>query len=406
MSKKIISSIDIGTSKISCIMARADSSSLSFDILGYSSVPSKGISKGIIIDVEEATNSISRAIKAAEESSGTKCNNVVANISGSNLESITTSSALTLAKYPREIKKSDAKRIQDIAEDRTVGMDRYIINRIAYNYRVDDGSVMKNPVGMAGRKLEADIHIVTSPINSVESITKSIKNLGVSVDSVMLSSLADSFAVLSDTDRRMGSLVLDIGAGTTDIALIRNDKLIFACVIPIAGEHFTNDLATILNVDLKTAEYLKNNFSNLLETSEDGEIEVSSNNSNDVKKVSLSYVKSIIDARTEELIYYLNRELEISKSIPLIRSSIVITGGAAKTAGLVPKVEKAFQISTRVGSPFSKYIRSENIKVPEFSTAVGLIEGSMFEKKNRENYDSFWDSIKSRFSNIFSKWSN
>lgn len=405
MSREIIAAIDIGSSKVTTVIAKVNKDKNKFDVIGHASTTSKGLSRGMVVDVEEAHDAVKKSILAAQRVAGVKVSSLTVGISGQHIESVTSASSISLSKYPREIKAFDKNKIQELIESRIVGMDRSIIHRVAYNYRIDDGSVMSNPVGMIGRKLEADVHIVTGIINAVESLIKCIQGMRISVNGIITESFASALSTLSDTEKRMGALVIDMGAGTTDICVVRNNNLIFAAVIPIGGDHITNDIATILNSDLKTAEYLKRNINSMLETSDQDSVEVSGLHSNGSKKVRLSYLKAIIDARSEEIVRYVVEELKASNSLPLIRSSAVLSGGTSRVCGMREFVEEELRITTRIGVPLVDDSFPEELKGPESSVVFGLLEYSLMNRgEDTKSIGSLIKTMKVKVTKFFKNW--
>ena len=387
MSKNIMVAIDVGTTKILTVVSRISKDRSNFEVLGYGLSKSKGLSKGVVVDVEEAIVAIERSVRDAEKMSGIKINSAVVGVSGSHIESITTHSSVTVSKYPREIKNHDKHKLEELIEAKILKLDRNIIHKIAYNYRIDNGSMIRSPIGMVGCKLDADVHIVTGIINSMESLSKCVRSIGVNVESLTLESLAAASSVLSDTERNMGAVLVDIGGGTTDIAIVKGNKLIYTAVVPIGGEHFTNDIATILNIDLKTAEYLKRNLKSFTENSDKDFVEVSSFKTSTPKKVSLNYLRSIINARMDELLEHVQNKIYSSKYMGLVRSGIVLTGGAAKTLGLRDLTESTFKVPARIGIPLNDTKIPEEMRSPESATAIGLISYSLAAAEGNRSVD-------------------
>lgn len=403
MSKNILVGIDIGTTKIFTVIAKLAKDKSSFKILGHGFSKSNGISKGVVVDVEEATFSIEKSIKEAEKMAGVKVQSALVGISGNHIESVTTHATVTVSKYPREITLNDKNKLEELIEGKIIKLDRHIIHKIAYNYRIDDGNIVKNPIGMVGCKLDADVHIITGIVNSIESLVKCVKSLNVNVEGIALEALVSAKSVLTDTEKKMGSVLVDIGGGTTDIAVLKNDKLIYTDVLPIGGEHFTHDIATILNIDLTTAEYLKRNLKNFLQSGDKDFIEVSTYKTSTPKKVSLSYLNSIIESRIEDITEHITKSISKSKYMNILRSGIIITGGASKTIGLKEKVENAFKIPTRIGIPSLEEKIPDELRTPEAATGIGLLlysldknEQNTFKRETSNNRKGIFGSIKEK----------
>jgi len=372
MEKRPLVVIDIGTTKLFTLISKVDPEKKEFEILGYGFAKSKGLSKGVVVDVEEATASIEKSVRAAEKMANINVESAVIGISGGHIESFTTHSTVTISKYPREINEADKKKLEEIAEGKALKVEKNTIHKIAYNYRIDDGNMVKNPIGMIGSKLDADVHVITGVVNTIESLVKSVKSLNISVDGVVLEALASAKSVLSDAERKMGAILIDMGGGTTDIAVFKNNSLIYTDVIPLGGEHFTNDIAALLNLDLKTAEYLKLNIGSFLEKGNEF-LEIPAHRSSTPKRINVSLVKSIIDSRTDEILELMFNSLQNAGVLNYINSGLVFTGGTAKTIDLIERADAYFGIPTRMGVPLMEDRMPDGLNVPENATGIGLI---------------------------------
>lgn len=372
--QEIVVAIDIGTTKIYVIVAKVNSEEQSFNVIGYGVSASKGMKKGVIVDVEQVTESVEAAIKTAEHMADVNIKTAFIGVAGKHIESLMSHATAIIGKYPREITELDKRKLEEIAENKVVPVDRKVIHKIVYNYKIDDSEIVKNPLGMSGVKLEADVHIVTGVVNSIDALVKSARNLSIGVEDVILEPLASGKAVLNDTERKFGSILVDIGGGTTDMAIFKNEKLIYTSVIPLGGEHYTNDIASVLNIDVKTAERLKKEFSTYREELDlDEIIEVPAYNGVENKKVELGYLKEIIDFRTEDILEHIARKIEASGFEHLIPNGIVFTGGASKVAGLMERAETYFNLPVRFGVPVKRDGLLPDMKKPEDATGVGLL---------------------------------
>ncbi len=413
--KDVVVAVDIGTTKIYAIIAEIIPDKKSFQVIGHAMSTSRGMNKGTIVDVNEVTADVEAALKSAEHMTDIQVRKVFVGVAGKHIESLMSHGMVVLSKNsPKEIEDSDREKLEELAVNKVVPIDRKVIHKIVYNYRIDDGGVVKNPVGMKGIKLEADVHIVTGIVHSIDSIVKSINNLSIEVEDIVLEPLASAKAVLSDTEKKLGAVLVDIGGGTTDIAIFRNDKLIYTSVIPLGGEHFTHDIATVLNIDIKTADRLKKEFSNYIEADDadlEQVIEIPTYNQGEIKKVKLSYLKEIIDERIKEVVEHIKKKIDASGFGHLAPNGIIFTGGSSKIAGLQELAAKYFKMPVRLGVPLKTEGLLESMNKPEDATGVGLLlygiekyfsgNTEKFKRKADESDSSWAEAIKEKVKSWF-----
>lgn len=373
--KNIAVAIDIGTTKIYVLVAEVFPEKKEFQVIGHGLSPSRGLSKGVIVDVEQVAADVEKAIQLAEASSGVKIESAAIGVAGKHIESLMSHATAIISKYPKEITETERAKLEEIAISKVVPIDRKVIHKIVYNYRIDNSGILKNPIGMTGIKLEADVHIVTGIVNSIESLVNSVNRISVDVDDVVLEPLASAKSVLTNTEKKLGAILVDIGGGTTDIAIYKNEKLIYTNVIPLGGEHFTYDIASLLNIDIETAGRLKKEFStHINEIDLDDIIEVPSYQYGESKEVELHYLKEIIDSRIDDILENVFKKIEASGFKHYIPNGIVFTGGASKVAGLIEKAENIFDMPVRLGTPLKvNGFKDENINRPEYATGAGLL---------------------------------
>lgn len=373
--KKLLAAIDIGTSKIYTIIAEVNNDDSTFKVIGTGVSPSRGLKKGVIVDVEEVTRDVEISVQAAEHMADVSIDSAFIGVAGKHIESLMSHATLVVGKTPREINAMDKKTLEDIAVSKVVPVDRKVIHKIMYNYKIDDSGVVKNPIGMSGIKLEADVHIVTGIVNAIDSLVNSVNKLSIEVEDVVLEPLASAKAVLTDTEKKLGSILVDMGGGTTDIAMYKNDKLIYTSVIAIGGDHFTNDIAALLNIDLKTADRLKKQLADYIEEGEieDQVIEIPSHNYEETKEVEVSYLRDIVNARIEDVMKNIQKKLDASGFRHYVSTGIVFTGGASKVAGLKEMAEETFDIPVRMGRPIRVEGLTKDMNKPEDATGVGLL---------------------------------
>ncbi|MGM0508600.1 MAG: cell division protein FtsA [Fusobacteriota bacterium] len=402
--KEIVVAIDIGTTKIHTIVAEVFPESNEFQVIGKGISISEGLNKGVIVDVEKAAKNIEASVRAAEYSIGFDIQKAYIGVAGKHIESMVTNSAVSLGEHPREIVEADKERLGEIAISKVVPIDRKVIHKILYNYRIDDSGIVKNPIGMKGKRLTADAHIVTGVLNAIDALVKSVNKISIEAEDVLLEPLASAKAVLNDSEKKLGVALVDIGGGTTDVAIFKHNKLIYTSVLPVGGEHYTQDIAALLNVELKTADRLKKEFSLYRDEIDlDDIIEIPSYSEGETKKVKMIHLKEIIDSRTEDILEHVQQKIEGSGYKHLIPNGIVFTGGASKIAGLKDMAEDFIKdIPVRLGKPKRYPGILNEMNKPENSTGIGLLlhgvenyskdskKESFSEKKERTKEEKQW----------------
>ena len=370
--RDIVTAIDIGTTKIYVVVAYVNPDNSGYKVLGYGMTPSRGLKKGVVVDVEQATMDIEAAVKAAEHMSGIEVRKAYVGISGKHIESLISHSLIERKESETEISMVDVKHLEDIAKSKVVPVDRDVIHMIPFNYKVDE-RVMKNPMGEIGKVLEGDYNIITGVISSIDDIVTSVEALSIEVESVVLEPLASAKAIIRDDEKSRGIVLVDIGGGTTDIAIVKNGKMIYSSIIAVGGEHYTQDLSTILEMDYKISDRLKKEIPDLLKgSSYDEVIKVECKNSGDIKKVKLSKVKDIINSRTEELLDLIAIKIDGS-GFGHVVESVVFTGGGSQIFGMHDRAVKYYSLPVRFGYPIQENGFMPNMDKPEDATGIGLL---------------------------------
>lgn len=382
---KIVVAIDIGTSKIVTLIAKAEEE---INVLGVSEAPANGIKKGQIVDIDEAVISINNSLEAAERMAGYSASHIVASIGGSHIESQNSRGVVAVARPEGEITENDITRVFDAARAVSLPSSREIIHVLPRSYIVDGQEGIKDPIGMTGIRLEVDTHIISANGVSIKNMEKAFSDVGVDLDAVVFSGYASSLAVLSDTERELGVVLVDIGAGTTDISVYVDGSVAYSSVLPIGARHITNDLAIGLRISLESAEKIKMFLSNppkkqnKLENVEEekteeksaDEVDLSSLNlSEELKKVSKkTLIDGIIRPRLNELFTMIGLEVKKSGFAGQTPSGIVITGGGAGTIGVTDAAKRMLAMPVRIAIPTKIKGIIDEIQTPAFSTAVGL----------------------------------
>lgn len=385
---KIIVGIDVGTYKIVTVIAKITENII--NVLGASEVKSLGIRKGQVVDIEEAVGAINTSLEAAERMAGYSASRVIVSLGGSQIECQNSRGVVAVSNPEGEISASDLGRVIDAAKAVSIPSTREIIHVLPRSFIVDGQEGIKDPVGMSGTRLEVDTHIVTANSVSIRNLEKAFSEVGVDTDSFAFSGYASSLAVLSDTERELGVILVDIGAGTTDISIYVEGAVAYSSVLAIGARHVTNDLAIGLRLSIESAEKIKLFLSQDpskrvtkvmdLEDEKDGrvsdEIDLSSLNlQEDIRKVSQkTLVDGIIKPRLNEICAMIGLEIKKSGFGGQTPAGIVLTGGGALTVGIKESARRTLAMPVRIGVPANIKGIIDEVQHPAFSTAIGLIE--------------------------------
>jgi cell division protein FtsA len=382
---RIVVGIDIGTYKIVTVIAKLDES---VNVLGVSEVKSAGIKKGQIVDIEEAVQAINGSLEAAERMAGYNVSRVVVSIGGSQIESQNSRGVVAVSSPTKEITDNDLMRVVDAAKAISLPSTREILHVLPRNYIVDGQEGIKDPVGMSGVRLEVDTHIISANSVSVRNLDKAFSEVGVDVDGYVFNGLASSLAVLTDTEKELGVVLVDIGAGTTDISIYTDGSVSHSSALAIGSRHITNDLAIGLRISIESAEkiklFLSDGQKRVLrpEEGEDGkvdrtkidEIDLSSLGlPEELKKISnKTLVDGIIRPRLNEIFTMVGIEIKKSGFAGLIPAGVVVTGGGAQTVGLREAAKRTLAMPVRIGQATEIKGIIDEIQSPAFSTVIGL----------------------------------
>ena len=370
----IITGLDIGTTKIGVVVAEPTEND-SFRILGVGNAPSEGLKKGVVVNLEAAVESVRKALDDAELVTGMKIDSAQVSIAGDHIKSINSRGVVAIGKNSVEIVPSDVDRAIDAAKTVAIPSDREIIHVLPQEYTVDDQGGIKDPVGFSGVRLEVDIHIVTGSVSAARNILKCVERSGILVDELVLEPLASSYAVLTKDEMELGSVVIDMGGGTTDLAVFHEGSVKHTAVVGIGGKNVTSDLAIGLRTPLDQAERLKCNYGSALSSLVDATemIVVPGVAGRESKEVSRSVLASIIEPRTEEIFSLVARELKRGHFTEMLAAGVVLTGGAAQLEGALELAEQIFDLPAKLGTPLQFENSAEITPGPAFSTGVGLI---------------------------------
>ncbi len=408
-SPEIITGLDIGTTKIGVIIAEVEEDSQP-KIIGVGAVPSEGLRKGVVVNLEKTVRSIESALSQAEQMAGVKVNQVYVGIAGDHIRSYNGRGVVAVAGPDNEITEDDVRRVIDAAKAVVMPIDREIIHIIPQEFIVDDQRGIKDPLGMSGVRLETEVHIVTGAITSAQNICRSVERAGVDVKDLVLEPLASSYSVLSEDEKELGVVVMDMGGGTTDIAMFFEGCIRHTAVVALGGGNVTNDIALCLRTPIDQAEMVKIKYGCALPSFiEDTEqtIEIPGVGGRPPRKVAQELLVDIIHPRMEEIYRLAAGEIRKSEFANLMTAGIVITGGCALIKGAVELAEEVFDMPVKLGIPkgFSGLI--DLAKSPIHATGVGLILYALANRYELEGilsagevglFERIWERMKNWFS--------
>ena len=404
--KNLIVGLDIGTSKVACIVAETNDGQL--EIIGLGSAPSKGMKKGMVVNIESTTDSIRRAVEEAELMAGCRIQAVHCGISGAHVRSLNSHGIVAVRN--KEVSESDIERVIDAACAVAIPADQKILHVLPQEFAVDDNEGIQEPVGMSGVRLEAKVHIVTGAVTSAHNIQKCVARCGLEVSKLSLEQLASSYAVLTDDEKDLGVALVDIGGGTSDIAVFVNGSIRHTAVIPIAGDQVTNDIAVALRTPTQHAEQIKIRYGCAMpeQIVEDDAIDVPSVGERPPRRLSRYTLSEVIKPRYEELFMLIHKELVRSGFEDLLAGGVVLTGGSAKMEGLTELAEEVFHMSVRLGTPQRIRGLSDVVRNPIHATGVGLLEfGNRTQPRGMEvahgetSFAQVWERMKAWFKGNF-----
>lgn len=370
--RNIITGLDIGTSKIVALVGEVTADGV-IELIGIGRHPSRGLKRGVVVDIEATVNSIQRAVQEAELMAGCEVRSVYTGIAGSHIRSLNSHGIVAIR--DNEVSQADVERVIDAAKAVAIPADQKILHILPQEFIIDNQGSIREPIGMAGVRLEARVHIVTGSVSAAQNIAKCVRRCGLEVRDIILEQLASSHAVLTDDEKELGVCLVDIGGGTTDIAIFYEGAIQYTAVIPIAGDQVTNDIAMALRTPTKAAEAIKTNYgcamSELANSSQ--MIEVLSVNERPGRKISSKALSDVVSARYEELFSLVRNELRRSGFEDLVAAGIVLTGGASKVNGAIELAEMCFEMPVRHGCAQQIAGLAEATTNPSLATGVGLL---------------------------------
>ena len=379
MEKNLIVGLDIGTSKVVAIVGEVTPDN-EIEIIGLGSHPSRGLKKGVVVNIESTVQSIQRAVEEAELMAGCQIHSVYAGIAGSHVRSLNSHGIVAIR--DKEVTPYDVERVIDAARAVAIPADQKILHILPQEFIIDAQESIREPVGMSGVRLEAKVHMVTGAVSAAQNIIKCVRRCGLEVDDIILEQLASSHSVLTDDEKELGVCLVDIGGGTTDIAVFTEGAIRHTAVIPIAGDQVTNDIAVALRTPTQHAEEIKIKYACALTqlASVEETIEVPSVGDRPDRRLARQTLAEVVEPRYEELFTLIQAELRRSGFEDLCAAGVVLTGGSSKMEGAVELAEEIFHMPVRLGTP--QYVAGlvDVVRNPIYSTGVGLL---LFGYQNR-----------------------
>ena len=411
MSKKdLIVGLDIGTTKICCIVGEVVEAGPNpvIDIVGIGTAPSTGLRKGVVINIDSTVESITKAVEEAELMAGTEISTVYTGIAGGHIQSF--NSTGIVAVKDKEISEADVQRVIDAAKAVAIPVDREVIHVIPQEYIINGQGEIRDPIGMSGIRLEAKVHIVTGAVSSAQNIVKCANKAGLNVSEIVLEPIASSEAVLTADEKEMGIVLVDIGGGTSDIAIFKNGAIVHTSVLSIGGNHVTNDISVGLRTPQHEAERLKIAHGCAMASlvNPDETIEVPGVGGRKPRVVARRLIAEIIEPRIEEIFQLVKREVEKSGHADTLSGGYVITGGAALLEGMTELAEFIFEMPVKRGLPLNIGGLRDIVNSPKFATGVGLLkhgsrnmQRSKFPIREKQIYDKVRNSMRSWIKDLF-----
>ncbi len=372
--RRILAGLDIGTSKIGVVIANQTEDGRLF-ILGVGMSPSRGLRQGVVINLDEAVQSIEKAVREAQLTAGVEVSRVIVGIAGDHIRSVNSRGVVAVAGQDKEISENDVERVIDAAKAIALPIDREVLHVLPQEFIVDNQGGIKNPVGISGVRLEAEVHIVTGAVTSAQNIIRSVTKGGLEVQNLVLEPIASSYAVLDENEKELGVALVDLGGGTTDIALFHDGAIRNTAVISLGGQNVTNDIALGLRTPIDQAEQIKRKYGSCLpdEADRNSSFMVPGIGGRPEREVSCQLLASIIQPRMEEIFSLAAKEIKRSEFGDMLGAGVVITGGGSLLRNSAELAEEIFGVPVKIGAPTMLHGLMESASSPVFSTSVGLV---------------------------------
>jgi cell division protein FtsA len=370
----LVVGLDVGTTKICAVVGQIDDDG-AIDIIGIGVHPSKGLRKGVVVNIDSTVESIQKAVHEAELMSGVQIDSAFVGIAGGHIKGFNSRGVIAISGKGREVTQADADRVIDAAKAVALPVDREVIHVLPQEFIIDDQGGIKEPLGMSGVRLEAEVHIVTAAVTSAQNIIKCVNRAEIEVSDIVLEQLASAEATLLPDEKELGVVLLDIGGGTTGMAIFLRGSIWHSSVISLGGEHITNDIAIGLRTPSHEAEEIKKKYGCAMTSLVKGDetIEVPSVGGRKARVLSRQLLCEIVQPRVEEIFSLVNREIQKTGYEDAIAAGIVVTGGTSKMEGMAELAEQIFDLPVRMGVPKGVGGLVDVISSPQYATGVGLV---------------------------------
>ncbi|MEN9722561.1 MAG: hypothetical protein RJB38_547 [Pseudomonadota bacterium] len=408
--KDFVVGLDIGTTKICCIVGEVSEAGPNsmIDIIGIGTAPSNGLRKGVVINIDSTVDSISKAVEEAELMAGVEISTVYTGIAGGHIKSFNSNGIVAIK--DKEIQQGDVQRVIDAAKAVAIPLDREVIHIIPQEYVIDDQDGIRDPIGMSGVRLEAKVHIVTGAVSSAQNIIKCANKAGLNVAEICLEPIASSEAVLAQDERDIGVVLVDIGGGTSDIAIFKDGAIVHTGVLAIGGHHITNDISVGLRAPISEAEKIKIDYGCALASlvNSDDTIEVAGVGGRKPRILSRRLLAEIIEPRVEEIFQLIHTEIQKSGFANVLSGGVVITGGSTLLEGMPELAECVFEMPVKRGLPMGIGGLRDVVNSPKYATGVGLLKygarqlsRTRFPIREKNIYDKVRGSMRSWMKDLF-----
>ena len=369
----LVVGLDVGTTKICAVIAQPATHG-GLDVAGVGTAPSRGLRRGIVVNIDSTVEAIKAAVAEAEQMAGVEVAGVYVGVAGGHIRGVNSRGVVAVSGKDREVNSTDVERAVEAARAINLPQDREIIHVLPQNFIVDDGEGIRDPIGMSGVRLEVEVHIVTAAVTSVQNVVRSVNRAGLAVHDVILEPLASAEAVLYEDEKELGIVVVDLGGGTTDVALLRNGAIWHTAVLPLGGDHISNDIAIGLRTPMADAEDIKKRYGCALTAlvSAEETVDVPSVGGRKPRQLSRQVLSEIIQPRVEEIFTLIARELGRAGFQDAATAGVVVTGGTSLMEGVPELAEAVFDQPVRRGVPFGVSGLAEIVQSPIYATAVGL----------------------------------
>jgi len=385
MKKRTMVSIDVGTTKVCTTIADVNDGG-ALRVVGVGITPSVGLHKGLVVNINEARESIRESVKKAEQSSNYKVESAYVGVTGRHVTSMNSKGVVAITRNDRVVRPDDLKRVLASAQSVKVPSERRLLHVIPRSYAVDGQPGVKNPVGMHGFRLDVETHVITAAVTSIQNLVKCIRSIGIDIEDLVLEPLASSEAVLTEDEKKVGIILADIGGGTTDIAVFKEGSIWHTAILPVAGYQLTRDVSIGLGLPFDVAEEMKKRYGSVMPVYE-SKAETTTAISQDGHGVSYQDLCDIIRARVEEIMKLILLELPNSEYEALVPAGLVLTGGSSNLSGIAVLGRDVLRIPVRVGTPTKMHGITDTLCDPAYATSVGLLLWAA-KHEGRQNWQS------------------